>query len=103
MLDKDHFGLEKVKERVLEFLALRKKTGSKKGAIIAFTGPPGVGKTSIAGAIAQALGRKFVRLSLGGVHDETVLRGHGRTYLGSMPGEPTSMEKVPRSKFSDSR
>ncbi|MBI2386545.1 MAG: endopeptidase La [Elusimicrobia bacterium] len=87
VLDKDHFGLEKVKERVLEFLALRKKTGSKKGAIIAFTGPPGVGKTSIAGAIAEALGRKFVRLSLGGVHDETVLRGHGRTYLGSMPGE----------------
>jgi ATP-dependent Lon protease len=87
ILDKDHFGLESVKERVLEFLALRKKTGSKKGAIIAFTGPPGVGKTSIAGAIAQALGRKFVRLSLGGVHDETVLRGHGRTYLGSMPGE----------------
>ncbi|MDO8757532.1 MAG: endopeptidase La, partial [Elusimicrobiota bacterium] len=87
ILDKDHFGLEKVKERVLEFLALRKKTGSKKGAIIAFTGPPGVGKTSIAAAIAEALGRKFVRLSLGGVHDETVLRGHGRTYLGSMPGE----------------
>jgi len=87
ILDKDHFGLEKVKERVLEFLALRKKTGSKKGAIIAFTGPPGVGKTSIAAAIAEALGRKFVRLSLGGVHDESVLRGHGRTYTGSMPGE----------------
>jgi len=82
ILDKDHFGLETVKERVLEFLALRKKTGSKKGAIIAFTGPPGVGKTSIAGAIAEALGRKFVRLSLGGVHDESVIRGHGRTYLG---------------------
>ena len=87
ILNEDHYGLKKVKERVLEFLALRKKTGSKKGAIIAFTGPPGVGKTSIAGAIAEALGRKFVRLSLGGVHDETVLRGHGRTYLGSMPGE----------------
>ncbi len=86
-LDRDHAGLEKVKERVLEFLAVRKRTGSKKGAIIAFTGPPGVGKTSIAAAIAQALGRKFVRLSLGGVHDETVLRGHGRTYVGSMPGE----------------
>ncbi|OGR96709.1 MAG: endopeptidase La [Elusimicrobia bacterium RBG_16_66_12] len=87
ILDRDHAGLEKVKERVLEFLALRKKTGSKKGAILAFTGPPGVGKTSIAGAIAQALGRRFVRLSMGGVHDETALRGHGRTYLGSMPGE----------------
>jgi len=87
VLDRDHAGLEKVKERVLEFLALRKKTGSKKGAILAFTGPPGVGKTSIAGAIAQALGRKFVRLSMGGVADETALRGHGRTYLGSMPGE----------------
>ena len=87
ILDKDHFGMERVKERVLEFLALRQKTGSKKGAIIAFTGPPGVGKTSIAGAIAEALGRKFVRLSLGGVHDETVLRGHGRTYQGSMPGQ----------------
>ena len=86
-LDAEHSGLETVKERVLEFLALRKKTGSKKGAIIAFTGPPGVGKTSIAAAIASALGRKFVRLSLGGVHDESVLRGHGRTYLGSMPGE----------------
>jgi ATP-dependent Lon protease len=87
MMDREHSGLESVKERVLEFLAVRKKTGSKKGAIIAFTGPPGVGKTSIAGSIAQALGRKFVRLSLGGVHDESVLRGHGRTYTGSMPGE----------------
>jgi len=87
ILDRDHAGLELVKERVLEFLAVRKRTGSKKGAIIAFTGPPGTGKTSIASAIAQALGRKFVRLSLGGVHDESVLRGHGRTYVGSMPGE----------------
>ncbi|OGR46472.1 MAG: endopeptidase La [Elusimicrobia bacterium GWC2_65_9] len=86
ILERDHAGLEKVKERVLEFLALRKRTGSKKGAILAFTGPPGVGKTSIARAIAEALGRSFVRLSLGGVHDESVLRGHRRTYQDSMPG-----------------
>jgi ATP-dependent Lon protease len=86
ILDADHAGLEEVKDRVLEFLAVRKKTGSVKGAILCFVGPPGVGKTSIASGIAEALGRKFVRLSLGGVHDESVLRGHGRTYLGSLPG-----------------
>jgi len=67
-------------------LALRKKTGNKKGAILVFPGPAGTGKTSIASSIAEAMGRKFVRVSLGGVHDETVIRGHGRTYLGSMPG-----------------
>ena len=87
ILNKEHFGLDKVKQRVLEFLAVRKKTGSKKGTILLFVGPPGVGKTSIASSIAQALNRKFVRLSLGGVHDESVLRGHGRTYQGSLPGQ----------------
>ncbi|HBL18650.1 MAG TPA: endopeptidase La [Elusimicrobia bacterium] len=86
ILDDRHSGLADVKERILEFLAVRKKTGSKKGAIICFTGPPGVGKTSIASGIAEAMGRRFVRLSLGGVNDETELRGHGRTYLGSQPG-----------------
>jgi ATP-dependent Lon protease len=87
ILNRDHFGLDKVKQRVLEFLAVRKKTGSKKGTILLFVGPPGVGKTSIASSIAAALDRKFVRLSLGGVHDESVLRGHGRTYQGSLPGQ----------------
>ncbi len=87
ILNKEHFGLDQVKERILEFLAVRKKTGSMKGAIIALSGPPGTGKTTIASSIALAMGRKFVRLSLGGVHDETVLRGHGRTYQGSMPGK----------------
>ncbi|MFI5361355.1 MAG: S16 family serine protease [Elusimicrobiota bacterium] len=93
-----HTGLERVKTRILEYLALRKKTGSKKGAIIAFTGPAGVGKTTIASEIAAAMGRKFVRLSLGGVHDESVIRGHGRTYVGSMPGEIMRLMKKAGSK-----
>ncbi|MFI5349577.1 MAG: endopeptidase La [Elusimicrobiota bacterium] len=87
ILNQGQWGLEKAKDRILEFLALRKKTGSKKGAIISFTGPPGVGKTALAKAIAKAMGRKFVRLSMGGLHDESDVRGHGRTYQGSMPGE----------------
>jgi endopeptidase La len=86
ILDLDHSGLDKVKKRIIEFLAVRKRVGSDGGGILLFVGPPGVGKTSIASAIAEAMGRKFVRLSLGGVSDQTDIRGHNRTYVGSQPG-----------------
>lgn len=99
VLDKDHYGLEKVKDRITEHLAVQQRSKELKGQVLCFVGPPGVGKTSLARSIAEATGREFVKISLGGVHDESEIRGHRRTYIGSMPGK--IIQSLKKSKTSN--